>query len=233
MSTAEYAPDDALVQDSCYAVPDPDLPFSQVFSDALRGVPCSVQGLPGGEELLPVHRWVREVTDSDRAVLAHCHGATIDVGCGPGRMSAHLHGEGHAVLGVDIVMEAVEQTRERGVPALRRNVFDPIPGEGRWDTALLADGNIGIGGDPAALLRRCAQLVDRVGRIVCDLAEPGVGLAVHEAVLISGNRRTKVFPWARVGADAIAGVAADAGLVLESVEQAAGRWFAVLRPSAA
>ena len=42
----------------------------------------------------------------------------------------------------------------RGVAALLRDVFDPVPGEGRWETALLADGNIGIGGDPVALLER-------------------------------------------------------------------------------
>ena len=34
---------------------------------------------------------------------------------------------------------------------------DPMPGEGRWDTVLLADGNIGIGGAPVALLRRTAD----------------------------------------------------------------------------
>ena len=43
---------------------------------------------------------------------------------------------------------------ERGVTGPARDVFDPLPGEGRWETALLADGNIGIGGDPVALLRR-------------------------------------------------------------------------------
>ena len=53
-----------------------------------------------------------------------------------------------------MVPEAVAQTPDRGVAAIRRNVFDALPGEGRWRTALLADGNIGIGGDPAALLRR-------------------------------------------------------------------------------
>ena len=48
----------------------------------------------------------------------------------------------------------------RGGAALRRDVFAPLPGEGRWYTALLADGNVGIGGDPVALLqpapRRCS-----------------------------------------------------------------------------
>jgi SAM-dependent methyltransferase len=233
LSTAEYYSDDALMQEPGRADVDAHLSFSQVFAEALRGEPCSVQGLPEGEELLPVHRWVRSVTPSDRAVLAQCRGATMDVGCGPGRMSAHLLEQGHAVLGVDIVREAVEQARTRGVSAIRRNVFDPMPGEGRWDTVLLADGNIGIGGAPEALLRRCAELVDRSGRVVCDLAQPGTGVSVHEALLVSGERRTKTFPWARVGADAIDELATSAGLQVDRVRQHGDRWFAVLGHRAA
>ena len=54
-----------------------------------------------------------------------------------------------------------------------RDVFGPLPGEGRWDTALLADGNIGIGGDPVALLARVRELLAPEGRVVVDLAAPG------------------------------------------------------------
>ncbi len=238
MSTAEYAPDDAYVepevtpsqaQAQAQAQAQTQLPFSQVFTEALRGVPCTVEGLSESTEDLPMHQWSRPVDDSDRAVLRHCHGATIDVGCGPGRMGEHLRHQGHAVLGVDIVHEAVAQARDRGVPALRRNVFDPIPGEGRWDTALLADGNIGIGGAPRDLLARCGELVVRgAGRVVADLAGPGTGLTVHEALLVSGGRRTRSFPWARVGVDAIEELAETAGLCVERVGRHGERWFAVL-----
>lgn len=224
MSTAEYLPDDELVE------VEPQLSFSAVFADALRGEPCLVEGLSEHEEELPVHRWSRPVDESDRALLAYCRGTTIDVGCGPGRMSEHLSDQGHAVLGLDIVREAVEQARTRGVPALRRNVFDPVPGEGRWDTVLLADGNIGIGGAPRELLTRCGELVDPVhGRIVVDLAGPGTGLSTHEALLVSGGRRTRPFPWARVGVDAIEELAVSAALRVEVVTRHLDRWFAVLR----
>jgi len=126
--------------------------FSEVYSDALRGESCSVRGIYAEDHPLPVHDWLRPVNDADRALLEHCRGATLDVGCGPGRMSAHLAEGGHVVMGVDIVREAVEQATRRGVHALRRNVFDPLPGEGAWNTVLLADGNIGIGGAPVRLL---------------------------------------------------------------------------------
>jgi SAM-dependent methyltransferase len=202
--------------------------FSEVFGDALRGESCTVHGISFDHQPLPVHEWLRPVSHADRVVLGHCRGATLDVGCGPGRMSAHLAERGHVVLGVDIVHEAVVQARRRGVSALRRNVFDPLPGEGRWNTVLLADGNIGIGGAPVRLLRRTAELVERTGRIVCDLAAPGTGLRCHDARLVTAFKRSGSFPWAQVGPEAMERVASDAGLRVEHVGDHEGRWFAVL-----
>ncbi len=201
--------------------------FSEVYSDALRGVSCTVRG--GALDMpLPVHDWTRPVSHADRELLAHCRGATLDVGCGPGRMSAHLAERGHVVLGVDIVHEAVDQARRRGVSALRRNVFEPLPGEGRWNTVLLADGNIGIGGAPARLLRRVADLIDHTGRVVCDLASPGTGLLRHDARLVTEGKRSSSFAWAEVGPEAVAALAAGAGLRVDHLGDHHGRWFAVL-----
>lgn len=143
-------------------------------------------------------------------------------------MSAYLALQGHPVLGIDIVQEAVEQARRHGVPALRRNVFDAIPGQGSWDTVLLADGNIGIGGDPLALLRRSAQLLHRGGRVVCDLAEPGTGMLIHTARIRADTRWSTTFPWASVGTDAIAELGEYAGFRVEQVDQRHDHWFAVL-----
>ena len=86
-------------------------------------------------------------------MLARCEAPVLDVGCGPGRLVGALNARGVPALGIDISARAVEQARGRGAMALRRAVEQPVPAEGRWGTVLLADGNIGIGGDPAALLR--------------------------------------------------------------------------------
>ncbi len=202
--------------------------FTEVFSSALRGDSTTVRGIFSGDQTLPVHDWLRPASHSDRVLLGHCQGTSLDVGCGPGRMSAYLAECGHAVLAVDVVPEAVEQARRRGVAAIHRNVFEPIPGEGRWDSVLLADGNIGIGGDPEALLRRCVELLDTTGRVVVDLAGPGTGLQLHDVHLVSEGKRSMDFPWAEVGPEAVAELAASAGLAIERVGDHHGRWFAVL-----
>jgi SAM-dependent methyltransferase len=204
-------------------------PFSVVFGHALRGQPCTVVGLGAEPEPLPVHLWRQDADDEDVAMLGYCIGHTVDLGCGPGRLAAALAVLGHTVLGVDVVREAVEQTVQRGVAGLRRNVFDRLPGEGRWHTALLADGNIGIGGDPRALLRRAGCLIDEGGRVVVELAGPGVPMDTTWAVLRSAGVRSARFRWATLGVDDIEHLATSAGFAHVEVHRfGARRWCAVL-----
>lgn len=203
--------------------------FSNLFSHALRGVPCRVVHLGGASVPLPVHEWTRRADAADDALLSHCRGATLDVGCGPGRLAARLARSGHTVLGLDVVDEAVQQTRARGVPAVRGSVFDRLPDEGCWDTALLADGNIGIGGDPAALLRRLGSVVSEGGRVVVEVAAPGVPTSSSWARLEIGETRSRPFRWSVVGVDGIPDLARGSGLaVLGTVQLGGGRWAAVL-----
>jgi SAM-dependent methyltransferase len=202
--------------------------FAHVFAEALRGDDCQLVGLDEGPVPLPVGRWRRDADVADRALLAHCVGHTLDVGCGPGRMSAHLMTGGHSVLAIDLVGEAVRQARERGVAALLRDVFAPLPGEGRWDTVLLADGNIGIGGDPAALLTRAVELLAPDGRVVVDVAPPGSGVVTRSLVIRTARGSTGPFPWAAVGVDAVGGVGRAVGLPSCRTGRIGDRWFAVL-----
>jgi SAM-dependent methyltransferase len=177
---------------------------------------------------LALHRWDRPVDASDEAVLAHCFGPTIDIGCGPGRMSAHLSRMGRLALGVDLVKDSVHQAVERGATALHRDVFAPLPGEGRWETALLADGNIGIGGDPVRLLQRVRTLLVPGGRAVVELGGPGTAVVNCWASLEARDRRSRPFRWATLGVDDVDRVAAAAGFHLASVSRLGERWVAVL-----
>ncbi len=207
-----------------------DTTFTAVFERALRGQVCHMVEVDGYDEPrpLPVSDWLGPADAADDVLLGQCVGPTLDIGCGPGRLSLRLAELGRVVLGIDVVPEAVRQTVGRGASALRRNVFDTLPGEGRWRTALLADGNIGIGGDPVTLLCRVRELLDRRGRVVVDVAPPGVEQRTTWAVLTCGAERSRPFRWSVVGVDAIDGLAAEAGLLVRAVHRADQRWCTVL-----
>ncbi len=203
--------------------------FTTVFSHALRGEPCHVVGLGPEPQHLPMADWTREADSLDQSLIAQCVGSTLDIGCGPGRLSAALAENGHVVLGIDVVHEAVGQTRLRGVAALRRDVFDRLPGEGRWRSALLADGNVGIGGDPEALLKRVRQLLDPTGRVVVEVASPGIPFTTHWAALECAGTRSRPFRWSVVGVDDVGDIAAAVGFGVASTHRhGEDRWSVVL-----
>lgn len=178
--------------------------------------------------VLQLDDWDRPPDTEDHAMLDLCVGATLDVGCGPGRLAAVLAERGHVALGIDVVGDAVGRACDRGAAALRRDVFDALPGEGRWTTALLADGNIGIGGDPIALLRRLRELLDPRGRVVAELAPPGADSSAGWATLRWGEDVSDPIRWSVVGVDGVADVAQHADLDVSAVHRFGDRWFVVL-----
>ena len=202
--------------------------WAEVLSDALRGSSCRMHGWTRGPVHVPVADWQRDANGSDRALLRHCHDKTIDVGCGPGRLTHGLLTSGKGALGIDVVPEAVRQARSRGASALRRDVFAAVPGEGRWACALLADGNIGIGGDPLRLLRRVGELVGPAGRAVVDVAPPGSGVRTRRVRIECEGRHSEDFAWSLVGAEAIGALARRCGFASVDLHDHRGRWFAVL-----
>jgi SAM-dependent methyltransferase len=210
------------------SVMDATVPVARVFASALRGDPCLVLDADGVRGLLPTDAWLRDADTLDDALLELCHGPTVDIGCGPGRMAQALARRGLPVLGIDVVPEAVRLSLGRGVATLQRDVFEPVPGEGRWETALLADGNIGIGGDPVALLARIRQLIAPTGHVVVELAPPGTGVRTQQVRLETEIGRSVAFAWTLVGTDAIAAVAGAAELRPVSERRYGDRFCAVL-----
>ncbi|MFI0240500.1 class I SAM-dependent methyltransferase [Streptomyces sp. NPDC016845] len=181
---------------------------------------------------LEVERWCARADPVDREVLDRCEGAVLDVGCGPGRLVAELAARGRTALGIDVSEAAVDRTRRVGGPALRRSVFEPLPGEGRWDTVLLMDGNVGIGGEPRALLRRVHQLLVPGGLLLAETAPVDVDDRAQVRVVdaTSGARdEGRPFPWARLGTEALLRHAARAKLFPAAQWSAGGRRFVALR----
>jgi SAM-dependent methyltransferase len=177
-------------------------------------------------------QWVGRADDADRYLLHRARGTVLDAGCGPGRLVAELAAQGRQAVGIDTSRVAVALTRALGATAVRRSIFQPVPGEGGWDSVLLVDGNIGIGGDPVALLSRCRDLLAPDGRVLAELDHPGTGLRAARVRLERGVERGSWFPWAHVGVDAVAGPAAAAGLEVTATWEQDGRWFAALAAGA-
>ncbi|CAM5559170.1 class I SAM-dependent methyltransferase [Streptomyces avidinii] len=201
------------------------------YADALRSGrgPLYLRRSDGWLLPLDVERWCAEPDEADEGVLARCRGPVLDIGCGPGRLVATLAARGHRALGVDVTPEAVARTTQAGGSALCRSVFDPLPGEGRWGTVLLIDGNIGIGGDPAALLRRSARLAAPGGSLLVEVATADMDERVDVHVDDGRGGHGAPFRWARLGARALCAAAPDAGWTRSVPWQAAGRAFVALQ----
>ena len=177
---------------------------------------------------LEVERWLGELAPEDRELIARAVPPVLDVGCGPGRHVLGLAAAGVPVLGIDVAPSAVKLARSKGACVLERSVFDRVPAAGRWGSALLLDGNAGIGGDPEALLWRVRDLLRPGGRILVEVEAPGVIGGCLRARIESAARSSSWFPWARVGADGLEALAAACLLDLVDVWQRRGRWFGML-----
>lgn len=179
----------------------------------------------GGTIELEVHRWRCAPDGDEAALLARIADPVLDIGCGPGRVAGALAASGRLALGIDPAPAAAAEAARRGAPVLRRSVFSPLPGEGRWATALLLDGNVGIGGDPVRLLRRCGELVRPGGHVLAEVASPGTATEPMTVRVESGRHSGPWFAWAVVGVDGWAAVASEAGLHPDGFETAGTRWF--------
>ncbi|MFI2228505.1 methyltransferase domain-containing protein [Nocardia testacea] len=208
------------------------------FDPALTGRDCWIRSADGDRTRLPTRRWLggARISAADRqvdsALVGCCDGPTVDLGCGPGRLVAALCRRGVIALGVDISPTAVAVTRHRGAPAVARDIFGPLPGDGRWHYALLADGNIGIGGDPRRVLRRIGGLLRPGGLAVVEFSGPGTGIGVRQIRLETRTESGDWFPWAEAGIDHAAELAGETGFDLLTTADISGRHIAWLRSGA-
>ena len=182
--------------------------------------------------VLPLHvdRWFGDPSAAERDVLGLALAPVLDVGCGPARHTLALLEMGVPAVGVDVSRGAVSVARDRGAPVLHRSVFDRLPDEGRWGTALLLDGNVGIGGSPVALLRRLRGALRGGGRVLVEVEGPGaptesMRVRIEDAPAPGTSGGRGWFPWATVGTDDLPAIAEGAGLRLVDRWTGDGRWF--------
>ncbi|MQY04714.1 class I SAM-dependent methyltransferase [Actinomadura macrotermitis] len=201
--------------------------IGELYAQALRGHDgVEIEDAAGARRPLPVDDW-RTLQPGDAGLLDRCAGPVLDVGSGPGRLTVALTARGLLALGIDIAPHAVALTVAAGGLALCRDVFDQVPGAGCYATVLLADGNIGIGGDPAALLHRVCGLLAPGGRVLAEVTAPGTASRVERVRLRAEDRAGEWFSWATVSADDVATLVP--WLRVTDRWEEAGRWFVALR----
>ncbi len=204
---------------------------AEPYARALLGTDDTLylHAVDGSRARFDVTRWTEDADAVDRALLRRARGPVLDIGCGPGRMVKAAVQRGMKALGVDVSPVAVEIVRGAGLPVHLGSIFDAIPHEGSWSTALLLDGNIGIGGDPVALLSRCREVLRSNGDVIVEThADPARDRAYQGSLVGMDGRVSDTFPWAEVGRAALAAHAADAGLRVTQGWMAGGRSFSRL-----
>jgi SAM-dependent methyltransferase len=177
---------------------------------------------------LPLERYLGPADPTDEELLDSLDGPVLDVGCGPGRHLHALAARGVLALGVDLSPVAVELAVAGGARAIVGDIFDELPGCGTWRSALLLDGNIGIGGSPVRLLARIGALLQADGELLVELEPPGALTCLTQARLESDGVVSAWFPWARVAAPAIEAIARSGGFHSPGFWHLSGRWFARL-----
>jgi SAM-dependent methyltransferase len=214
--------------------------LGHLYDRALGGERCWIRHEDGEVRALPAHRWLGARCrldggsadaldeDFDEAVTRMCNGPTIELGCGPARLIARLYDRGIPALGIDRSAAAIRLAGRGGAPALLSDVFEPLPWMGRWQTVLLVDGNVGLGGDPGRILGRAAELLRCGGRCVAEFESDAIGIRARWVRLESACDVGPWFRWASVGVDCAATLAAQVGLTLTSVRLISGRVIASL-----
>ena len=175
---------------------------------------------------MDVSRWNADADAADLSLLSRVTGPVLDIGCGPGRMVRAAMDLGMHAVGIDVSAAALEMASSLGGSFFRGSVFDRIPGEGMWQTTLLVDGNVGIGGDIPNLLARCRELISATGEIVIELnADRDHEEHYFAEVADSRGNRSDSFPWAEIGLDRLSLMLGHLGLQLVQFWELDGRAF--------
>jgi SAM-dependent methyltransferase len=180
---------------------------------------------------LPLDRYLAPADATEEQLLSGLPGPVLDVGCGPGRHLHALAARGVFALGVDLSPVAVELARGGGSQAIVGSIFGELPGTGSWSSALLLDGNIGIGGVPVRLLARIGTLLTAGGELLVELDGPRAATLCARARIETDTGCSRWFGWARVSAADIEPIAHRAGLHVIDRWEGGGRWFARLGQS--
>ena len=171
----------------------------------------------------------RRVDAADRAVLAHAVAPVLDIGCGPGRHLAALAAPGTTG---SASTSPPSPCGSRAPAAPTRSCAPSSPtcrAPGTWRTALLLDGNIGIGGAPGGAARPGARRSSRpAARCSSRSGRPGAPTRRDGCGWRTPARSARGSAGRRSARTASRRSRAPPGLRPRGALDVGGRWFARL-----
>ncbi|MEE4273591.1 MAG: methyltransferase domain-containing protein [Thermoanaerobaculales bacterium] len=185
----------------------------------------------------------------EQSALAHCRGRVLDLGAGAGRHALELQRGGHSVVAVDLLPEAVEIMRDRGVGDVRRGGLEAVEGE-VFDTVLMLMHGLGVAGTLRGLgelLEALPSVLAAGGRLVCDSADLAAVMADESPDILDelaaadhylgevrfslsfGTLVGQPYPWLFVDPNGLSIIGAAAGFEVTIAERGGrGSFLAVL-----
>jgi SAM-dependent methyltransferase len=170
----------------------------------------------------------------EEALLAHAVGHCLDIGCGAGRILRYLRAKSYAVKGIDIDPQLIQLCRELGDSPVHQTSWETMGELGRFDTFMLLNRSIGIGGNLAGvkrLLARCAASASLGGVLLFDSYEISALPGVLEQTLRYKYRGqySDPFPWIYFGSEIAERLLGETGWGCETVIRDGERYGVVAR----
>ncbi len=168
---------------------DPREPHGAALRDYFLGksdAKLRLHSSAGEHEEIPVSVFFRGPDDFfpfERVALPLCRGRVLDVGAGTGVHSLYLQTLGLEVCAIDVLPQAVEIMRARGVHDVRLADVRELSG-GRFDTILMMMNGIGVLETLSGLdrfLRTATRLLNPGGQILLDSGPANVVGEAHQA----------------------------------------------------
>jgi trans-aconitate methyltransferase len=164
-------------------------------------------------------RFVSDLAASLVDLLAPQHGeAILDLGCGDGTLSATIEARGARVVGIDASADMVAAARSRGIDA-RVMAGEALVFDRSFD-AVFSNAALHWMADLAMVFAGVARALKPNGRFVAEMgAEGNVGSVVAALKDALGRRRLEApCPWTFPSPQAVAGLLADQGFRVETLE---------------
>jgi len=170
----------------------------------------------------------------EEALLAFGTGKFLDIGCGAGRIIRFLTAQGHDVVGIDIDSKLVYLCRELTGQPIHLLSWEQMDVLGGFDTLLLCNRSLGIGGKidgVKRLFNQCADSANHGGRLIFDSYQIMGTTGVLERMLQYKycGQYSDPFPWIHISLDLAFQLLAETGWGIEKIIREGDRYGVVAR----